>query len=109
MKAFTVWASISEAFGIIQLAEMLRLAQANTDVGIPVMTSSKGYMMLWDNPAVTTISTSSADDTNSNQKTLRWSSEAGKALDYYFCYGDGTIATAMKGLPPSDRRGSDDA
>ena len=74
----------------------VRLAQANTDVGIPVMTSSKGYMMLWDNPAVTTISTSSADDTNSNQKTLRWSSEAGKALDYYFCYGDGTIATAMK-------------
>ncbi len=74
----------------------VRLAQANTDVGIPVMTSSKGYMVLWDNPAVTTISTGSADDTNSTQKTLRWSSEAGKAIDYYFCYGDGTIAAALK-------------
>ena len=28
----------------------VRLAQANTDVGVPVITSSKGYMMLWDNP-----------------------------------------------------------
>ena len=34
----------------------VRLAQANTDVGVPVITSSKGYMLLWDNPAVTTIS-----------------------------------------------------
>ena len=30
------------------------------------------------------------------QKVLRWSSECGKAIDYYFCYGDGTIDTAMK-------------
>ncbi len=34
----------------------VRLAQANTNVGVPVITSSKGYMLLWDNPAVTTIS-----------------------------------------------------
>ena len=74
----------------------VRLAQANTDVGIPVMTSSKGYMLLWDNPAVTTISPSSAGGTNDSQKILRWSSEAGKAIDYYVCYGDGTIDTALK-------------
>ncbi len=74
----------------------VRLAQANTDVGIPVMTSSKGYMLLWDNPAVTTITSSAESDTNSSQKVVRWSSEAGKAIDYYFCYGDGTIDTAMK-------------
>lgn len=74
----------------------VRLAQANMDVGIPVMTSSKGYMLLWDNPAVTTISTTATGDTNSSQKVLRWSSEAGKAIDYYFCYGDGTIDTALK-------------
>ncbi len=73
----------------------VRLAQANTDVGVPVITSSKGYMLLWDNPAITTISSSAAGDSNSGQKILRWSSEAGKAIDYYFCYGDGTIATAM--------------
>ena len=28
----------------------VRLAQANTDVGIPVITSSKGYMLLWTIP-----------------------------------------------------------
>ena len=74
----------------------VRLAQANTDVGIPVITSSKGYMLLWDNPAVTTISSSAGGDTNGNQKVLRWSSECGNAIDYYFCYGDGTIDTALK-------------
>ena len=74
----------------------VRLAQANTDVGIPVMTSSKGYVLLWDNPAVTTISSTPAGGTNESQKILTWSSEAGQAIDYYFCYGDGTIATALK-------------
>ena len=74
----------------------VRLAQANTDVGIPVMTSSKGYMLLWDNPAVTTISSGTAGDAVNGQKVLRWFSEAGQAIDYYFCYGDGTIAPAMK-------------
>jgi alpha-D-xyloside xylohydrolase len=74
----------------------VRLAQANTDVGIPVITSSKGYMLFWDNPAVTTISSTAAGDANASQKVLRWSSEFGKAIDYYFCYGDGTIDTALK-------------
>ena len=40
----------------------VKLAQANTDVGVPVMTSSKGYVLLWDNPAVTTISSSAGGD-----------------------------------------------
>jgi alpha-D-xyloside xylohydrolase len=74
----------------------VRLAQANTDVGVPVMTSSKGYMLLWDNPAVTTISSSAAADSDQGQKILRWSSEFGRAIDYYFCYGDGTIEDALK-------------
>jgi len=73
-------------------AGTVRLAQANTDVGIPVITSSKGYVLLWDNPAVTAITTSSGD----SQKTTRWFSEAGKAIDYYVCFDDGTIGTAMK-------------
>jgi alpha-D-xyloside xylohydrolase len=72
----------------------VRLAQANTDVGIPVIASSKGYMLLWDNPAVTTIHFETGSDTNS--KVMQWSSEAGKAIDYYFCYGDGTIDSALK-------------
>jgi alpha-D-xyloside xylohydrolase len=72
----------------------VRLAQANMEVGVPVITSSHGYVLLWDNPAVTTISTDSAGE--SGQKSLRWYSEFGKAIDYYFCYGDGTIDAAMK-------------
>ena len=74
----------------------VRLAQANTDVSVPVMTSSKGYMLLWDNPAVTTISASTTGEAGKSQKVVRWSSEAGKAIDYYFCYGGGTIGTALK-------------
>jgi len=74
----------------------IRLAQANMEVGIPVITSSKGYMLLWDNPAVTTISCNAAADSDAGGKTLRWSSEWGEAIDYYFCYGDGTIDTALK-------------
>ena len=73
----------------------VRLAQANTEVGIPVMTSSKGYILLWDNPAVTTISSDPAGGASASSRILHWSSEYGKAIDYYFCYGDGTIATAM--------------
>jgi alpha-D-xyloside xylohydrolase len=63
----------------------VRLAQANTDVGIPVMTSSKGYMLLWNNPAVTTISSSPVEGSQDGRKLLHWSSECGKAIDYYFC------------------------
>jgi alpha-D-xyloside xylohydrolase len=74
----------------------VRLAQANTEVGIPVITSSKGYMLLWDNPAVTAVSLSAVGETNARQKGLLWSSESGQAIDYYFCYEDGTIASAMK-------------
>jgi len=74
----------------------VRLAQANTEVGVPVITSSKGYMLLWDNPAVTTISAVAADESGASPNVLRWSSEWGKAIDYYFCYGNGTIAAAMK-------------
>jgi alpha-D-xyloside xylohydrolase len=74
----------------------VKLAQGNTDVGVPVITSSKGYMLLWDNPAVTTISSSAAGDTNASHKALRWSSEFGRAIDYYFCSGDGNIEAAMK-------------
>jgi alpha-D-xyloside xylohydrolase len=70
----------------------VRLAQANMEVGVPVISSSKGYMLLWDNPAVTTI----AADPNAAGSTLRWASEWGKAIDYYVCYGDGTIESAMK-------------
>jgi alpha-D-xyloside xylohydrolase len=93
------------------------LAQRNTDVAVPVIASSKGYMLLWDNPAVTTISAGapvSPPPDNSaaaggrggrggqppapgaGPNVVRWSSEFGKAIDYYFCYRDGTIDAALQ-------------
>jgi alpha-D-xyloside xylohydrolase len=74
----------------------VRLAQANMEVGVPVIASSKGYMLLWDNPAVTTISVGTETASDNEQKVVRWSSEFGKAIDYYFCYSDGTLEGAMK-------------
>ncbi len=71
----------------------IRLAQANTDVGVPVITSSKGYVLLWDDPAVTNISISPGSDSDGE---VRWSSEFGRAIDYYFCYGKGDIGSALK-------------
>jgi alpha-D-xyloside xylohydrolase len=74
----------------------VQLAQANTNVGIPVLTSSKGYVLLWDNPAITNISANAEGGNNAGKGVVRWSSEFGKAIDYYVCYGDGTPAAAMK-------------
>lgn len=74
----------------------VQLAQSNTNVGVPVITSSKGYMLLWDNPAVTNISANAEGRNAAGKGVLRWSSEFGKAIDYYVCYNDGTAATALK-------------
>ena len=92
----------------------VRLAQSNMEVGVPVITSSRGYTLLWDNPAVTIISAGVPAATNTATEppgrgrrggtaipgaglnVVRWSSEFGKAIDYYFCYSDGTIDGAMK-------------
>ncbi|MGN6503994.1 MAG: TIM-barrel domain-containing protein [Tepidisphaeraceae bacterium] len=57
----------------------VRLLQQNTQVGIPVLTSSAGYTLLWDNPAVTTI--------DAKNSTVTWASEFGDSTDYYLCYG----------------------
>ncbi len=58
------------------------LRQENTEAVVPVLLSSKGYLLLWDNPAITTV-----DVGNSNPNEVRWSSEAGDAVNYYFCHG----------------------
>ncbi len=79
----------------------VRLLQQNTEVGIPVMLSSKQYVLLWDNPAVTEISVGAAapaatasaptrgrgGPAGAGESVVRWSSEVGKAIDYYFCFG----------------------
>jgi alpha-D-xyloside xylohydrolase len=61
----------------------VQLLQANREVGIPVLLSSKGYALLWDNPAVTTVDVGVAGAENA----VRWTSEVGDAIDYYFVAG----------------------
>ena len=79
----------------------VRLLQENREVGIPVILSSKGYSLLWDNPAVTDIDVGVRADAKSSRMStaknaeavpagptvVRWTSELGSAIDYYFIYG----------------------
>jgi alpha-D-xyloside xylohydrolase len=39
----------------------VRLLQRNGDVAVPVLLSSKGYLLLWDNPAVTNVDVGKTD------------------------------------------------
>ena len=57
----------------------IRLLQENTKIGVPVLTSSAGYTLLWDNAAVTDIETS--------KSAVKWASENGDTTDYYVSYG----------------------
>ncbi|MGR4863454.1 glycoside hydrolase family 31 protein [Caulobacter sp. LARHSG274] len=60
------------------------LQQANTDVAVPMLWSTKGYGILWDNPAVTTV------DVGPPQAggKLVFQSEVGRGIDYYFIAGE---------------------
>ncbi len=60
----------------------VQLLQENTRVAIPVALSSKGYALLWDNPAITGV-----DVGKSEPGTMQWLSEAGPGVDYYFFAG----------------------
>jgi alpha-D-xyloside xylohydrolase len=60
----------------------VHLQQRNMEVGLPVLVSSKGYGVLWDNPAVTDV-----DVGKTNGDILAWNSEVGGAVDYYFMFG----------------------
>ena len=61
--------------------QTVRLLQENREVGIPVILSSKGYSLLWDNPAVTDISVGASTKANgAGEDVMRWSSEVGKAI-----------------------------
>jgi alpha-D-xyloside xylohydrolase len=49
---------------------------------VPVLISSRGYGVLWDNPAVADV-----DVGKTLPDQLAWTSEASDAIDYYFMYG----------------------
>ncbi len=61
----------------------VRLEQKNpTESAVPVLVSSRGYGILWDNPAITDV-----DAGLSDPNVLSWTSEASDSIDYYFMYG----------------------
>ncbi len=62
----------------------VHLEQKNTDVAIPVLVSSKGYGVFWNNPAITDVTISAASQPN---PTVEWKSECGRRIDYYIFYG----------------------
>jgi alpha-D-xyloside xylohydrolase len=61
---------------------VVHLQQENRIVAMPVLLSSRGYGILWDNPAVTDVDVGKTD-----VGTLTWTSEAADAIDYYFILG----------------------
>lgn len=72
-------------------SNIIRLQQANRDVGVPMLMSSRGYGVLWNNAAVTDVDVSIPQSPHQ----LVFRSEAGAGIDYHFIYGpsvDGVIA-----------------
>jgi alpha-D-xyloside xylohydrolase len=62
---------------------VVHLQQRNpTESAVPFLVSSRGYGILWDNPAVTDVNAG-----KSNGKILSLESESAETIDYYFVYG----------------------
>ncbi len=61
---------------------VVHLQQENRVVALPVLVSSRGYGVLWDNPAVTDV-----DVGKSDPGVVAWTSEAGDGVDYYVMFG----------------------
>ncbi|MGC1782825.1 MAG: TIM-barrel domain-containing protein [Acidobacteriaceae bacterium] len=59
---------------------VVELAQANTDVDIPVLVSTKGYGIFWNSAAISYYD-------NRFPSEMRLSANAANAIDYYFLYG----------------------
>lgn len=59
---------------------VIPLAQANTDVNIPMLVSTKGYGLFWN-------TASRAEFDNRFATEMRLSAAATRAIDYYFIYG----------------------
>lgn len=61
----------------------IKLQQANSDVGVPVIVSSKGYGIIWHNPSITNIDVGIPQASSS----LDINSEDGEIINYNFIYG----------------------
>jgi len=101
------------------------LAQRNTDVAVPAIASSKGYMLLWGQSGrdqhfrrrpgrnarrrAGGRAGRGVPQPGAGPNVVRWSSEFGKAIDYYFCYRDGAIEAAMQAYRRLNWRSAPDA
>jgi alpha-D-xyloside xylohydrolase len=62
---------------------IVKLQQRNpTESAVPFLVSSRGYGILWDNPAITDV-----DAGKSNNNILSLESESAESIDYFFVYG----------------------
>lgn len=79
-----------------QRGHSVLLEQKNTRIALPVMLSSRGYGILWDNPSVATVDVG----TKTNEDTVRWTSEVGDMVDYCFLYGPkpDSVVAGYRGL-----------
>ena len=59
---------------------VVELAQANTDVDIPLLVSTKGYGIFWNSAAVSYFD-------NRFPSEMRLTAKSANAIDYYFFYG----------------------
>lgn len=60
--------------------QAISLGQDNTDVAVPLLISTRGYGLLWNTAAQSTMN-------NQFPRALILSAEAAEGLDYYFIYG----------------------
>jgi alpha-D-xyloside xylohydrolase len=84
-----------------------QLLQRNPgESAIPMLVSSAGYGVLWDNPSVTTVDLSGDKAIPSPiPRNIVFQSEVANVIDYYFMYGprtDDVVASyrALTGAPP---------
>ena len=63
--------------------QTVRLLQSNMNIALPVLVSSRGYGILWDNPAITTV----AVGASGKEGLVSWTSEVARSIDYYFLAG----------------------
>ncbi len=72
-----------------------QLRQANTEIGVPVIVSSRGYALLWDNPSLTDVNPADESITLDPQ-TGEGSFTSGPAGDYGFILRDGDLQDRLK-------------
>lgn len=79
-----------------QKGAVVDLVQRNAEVSIPVLTSSRGYTLLWNNPAIGRVELAATG--------TRWVADSARQIDYWITAGDPATGqrnyTAVTGRTP---------